>query len=98
MASTSQPQPEKGKDRDPVLSVLNATIDALNIAEKIATIAPAQAVFGSVSILLTVVKVCSLPMQRTFGSRLPRTLSPTNKVMSVLRYFASESATPLSGA
>ena len=45
MASTSQLQPEKGKDRDPVLSTSRRISDP-------------PAVFGSVSILLTLVKVC----------------------------------------
>ena len=45
------------KGRDSVLSALNIAIEALNLAKDISTIAPAQAVFGSVSILLTMIRV-----------------------------------------
>ena len=55
MASKSQPP----KGRENTVSLLNAAIDAMNIAEKISSITPAQAVFGTVSVLLTMIKVFS---------------------------------------
>ena len=52
---------QRTKGRDSVLSALNIAIEALNLAKDISTIAPAQAVFGSVSILLTMIRVRFLP-------------------------------------
>ena len=49
-------QPSKG--RDGAISALNEAIEALNPA-KISSIPPiARAIFGSVSILLTTIRVC----------------------------------------
>ena len=45
------------KGRDNTLSSLNVTIEALNLAKDICGIAPAKAVFGSVSALLTMIRV-----------------------------------------
>jgi len=47
------------KDRESTISVLNGTIEALNLAKELSSITPAQAVFGSVSVILTVIKVRS---------------------------------------
>ena len=49
---TSNLEPQKGKDTG-----LNATIDALNLAKATSSITPAKASFGSVSTLLTTIKV-----------------------------------------
>jgi hypothetical protein len=46
------------KGRDGALSSLNMAIDALNLAKDIVDIAPAKAAFGSVSVLLTMIRVC----------------------------------------
>ena len=62
MATTSQ----RPKERENVVSLLNAAIDAINLAEKISSITPAKAVFGTVNILLTMIKVCSLPCDEMF--------------------------------
>ena len=43
--------------RDAVLSSLNMAIDALNLAKELSSITPAKAVFGSISILLAMIKV-----------------------------------------
>ena len=56
MASESQ-QP---KERDNSLSALNVAIETLNLAKEVSGIAPAKAVFGAVSILLAMIRVCSL--------------------------------------
>ena len=53
MATKSQ----RPKGRDAVLSSLGVAIDALNLAKELSSITPAKAVFGSVAILLTMIKV-----------------------------------------
>ena len=45
------------KWRDGVLSSLIAAIEAMNLAKEVASITPAKAVFGSVSVLLTMIRV-----------------------------------------
>ena len=45
-------QPEGG-----TVSVLNAAIEALNLAKEVASITPAKVVFGSASILLAMIRV-----------------------------------------
>lgn len=52
--------PQRQKGRDSTLSSLNVVIEALNLAKEISSITPAKAVFGSVSILLTTIRVSSL--------------------------------------
>jgi hypothetical protein len=52
--ATSSHQP---KGRDGTLSALNLAIEGLNLAKEISSVTPAKAVFGSVSVILTVVKV-----------------------------------------
>jgi len=44
-------------NQDNVLSSLNVAIEVLNLAEKISSITPAKAAFGSVSALLTMIRV-----------------------------------------
>lgn len=51
---------QRPKGRDGILSSLNVAIDGLNLAKEISSITPATAVFGSVSILLTMIRVCPL--------------------------------------
>jgi len=48
---------QRPKDREGVISLLNVTIEALNLAKEISSVTPAKAAFGSVSTLLTMVKV-----------------------------------------
>jgi len=50
-------QSKRPKGRDGALLSLNVAIDGLNIAKELSSITPATAVFGSVSILLTMIKV-----------------------------------------
>jgi len=45
----------KGKEN--TISALNASIEALNLAKEIASITPAKAVFGSVSVILVTIRV-----------------------------------------
>ena len=56
MTDKSQQQ----KDQDGVISTLNVAIDGLNIAKEIASVTPAKAVFGSVAVLLTMIRVSRL--------------------------------------
>ena len=49
--------PQRPKGRDGTLSSLNIAIEAMNLVKEVSSITPAKAVFGSVSILLTMVRV-----------------------------------------
>ena len=49
--------PQRQERRENTLSVLNVTIDALNLAKEISSATPAKAVFGSVGALLSMIKV-----------------------------------------
>ena len=53
------PDAQQQKLRDIVLSSLNVAIETLNLAKEICSITPAKAVFGSVSVILTMIKVNS---------------------------------------
>lgn len=53
----------RSKGRDGVISSLDVTIEALNLAKEMAGIAPAKAVFGSVSALLIMIRVRSFPFR-----------------------------------
>ena len=55
---TMEPESQRPKGREAAISALNAAIGAMNLAEKISTIAPAKTVLGSVSTLLTLIRVC----------------------------------------
>ena len=53
---------DQPKRRDNVLSSLNMAIDAMNTAaEDVPNVASAKAAFGSVSVILTMIRVSSLP-------------------------------------
>jgi len=45
------------KGRDGALSLLNLAIEAMNIAKEVSSITPAKAVFGSVYVLLAIIRV-----------------------------------------
>jgi len=49
---------QRPNERESAISALNAAIEDLNLAEKISSIPPAKAVFGSVIVLLTLIRVC----------------------------------------
>ena len=51
--------PRLQKRRDDALSLLNVSIEAMNLAKEISSVTPAKAVFGSVSVLLTMIRVRS---------------------------------------
>ena len=48
---------ERPKGREGILSTLNVAIDGLNFAKEVADVTPAKAAFGSVAILLTMIRV-----------------------------------------
>jgi len=50
-------KPRRPKGGDGTLSSLNMAIEAMNLAKEVSSVTPAKAVFGSVSILLAMVKV-----------------------------------------
>ena len=58
MATDSQ----RPKDRGHLVSALNGTIEGLNFAKEASVIAPAMAAFGTVTAILTTIKVFSLPL------------------------------------
>ena len=55
---TDNPQQPKGRGR--VLSALNLAINGLNIAKEATSTTPVNPVFGSVEILLTMIRVSSI--------------------------------------
>ena len=54
---TDNSQPPKGRGR--VISTLNIAIDSLNIAKEATSTTPINPVFGSVALLLTMIRVNS---------------------------------------
>jgi len=53
---------QRPKGRESVISELNTAIETSNLGKDASGIAPARAVFGSVSIILTTIKVSFLPV------------------------------------
>jgi len=51
---------QRPKGQESNISALNAAIEGLNLAKELSTIMPAKAVFGSVSVILTMIRVSSL--------------------------------------
>lgn len=54
--------PQRQKGRMTVVSTLNVAIEGLNLAKAISSTTPAKLVFGSVSVILTMIKVPFLPL------------------------------------
>ena len=50
-------EPQRQKRRISSLSSLNLAIDAVNLAKEVSSITPAKVVFGSVGVLLTMIRV-----------------------------------------
>jgi len=48
---------QRPKRLDGAISPLNVAIEALNLAKEVSSITPAKAVFGSVSAILTMIRV-----------------------------------------
>ena len=51
---------QRPKEQEGVISGLNAAIEAMNLAKELSSITPAKAVFGSVSVILTMTRVSFL--------------------------------------
>ena len=47
----------KQKSRDNTLTLLNAAIEAMNLAKEVSSVTPAKVVFGSVGLLLGMIRV-----------------------------------------
>ena len=61
-------KPKQSKRREDVLSSLNVIIEGLNVAQNLSSITPAKAVFGTVGVILTMIRVsflllCICPLQ-----------------------------------
>ena len=48
---------QRQRHQDNTHSLLNAAIEAVNLAKEVSSATPAKAVFGTVSVLLTMIKV-----------------------------------------
>ena len=59
---------KRQKRQENVLTLLNVAIEALNLAKEVSSVTPAKAVFGSASILLTMIKV-HLPLSSGDASK-----------------------------
>ena len=55
--STMAKNSQRPKGRSGLRSTLNVSIEAMNLAKEISSVTPAKAVFGSVSVVLTMVRV-----------------------------------------
>jgi len=53
--------------RDATLSLLNAAVKAVNLAKELSSVTPVKAVFGTVSLILTMIRVSPLLV---FGEQL----------------------------
>ena len=51
---------QRPNGREGTISALNIAIEALNLAKEVSSITPAKAVFGTVSVILTMIKVSFL--------------------------------------
>jgi len=51
---------QRPNEREGAISALNAAVEDLNVAEKVSGIPLAKAIFGTVIVLLTLIRVCFL--------------------------------------
>lgn len=71
------------KRPDGVLSSLNGAIDTLDVARDATDVKPAQDAFRSASILLTMIRVCFLPVQ------VGRLLTDARRIQSTKKLISS---------
>ena len=50
-------EPQEPEEREDITSALNAAVEAMNLAKEVSSITPAKAVFGSVSVILAMIRV-----------------------------------------
>ena len=74
--STMDADSRRQKRREDALSLLNMTIEAMNLAKEISSVTPAKAVFGSVGVLLTMIRV-RFPPSPMSHSKLTRNQDST---------------------
>jgi len=55
-----QAESQRPKGREGVISGLNAAIEAMNLAKEFSSITPAKPVFGTVSVILAMIRVSLL--------------------------------------
>jgi len=53
---------QRPKGREGTISALNTVIEALDLAREVSSIVPAEAVFGSASVTLVMIRVSFLPV------------------------------------
>jgi len=53
---------QRPKGREGAMSALNTAVEALKLAKELSSIAPAKALFGSVSTILAIIRVSFLPV------------------------------------
>ena len=56
-AQPTDPNAQREKRHKNAIAWLNATIDAMNLGKEVSTVAPAKAIFGTVIVILTMIKV-----------------------------------------
>ena len=56
------PKSKQSERRENILSSLNVIIEGLNVAENLSSVTPAKAVFSTVRIILTMIRVSVLPL------------------------------------
>ena len=61
-------KPHRPKRGESALSLLDAAIDGLNLVKELSSATPAKAIFGTVTVLLTMIKVYFL----FFGDEMPQ--------------------------
>ena len=64
--STMTDNPQRQKGRGKVIPALNMAIDSLNIVKEATNATPVNPVFGSVAVLLTMIRVSSLQFEMRF--------------------------------
>ena len=57
VSTTMDTKSQRQKRQDDTLSLLNVAIEAMNLAKEISSMTPAKAIFGSVSVLLAMIRV-----------------------------------------
>ena len=55
---------KQSKRGENVLSSLNVIIEGLDVAEKVSSMTPAKAVFSTVRVILTMIRVSFLPIRK----------------------------------
>jgi len=73
---------QRPEGREGTIGRLNAALEAMSLAEKVSSITPAKIVFGSVGVLLALIKVCFLLLCSVTipGSQIARTQLWTSRI------------------